>query len=372
VATSINQICEWMSLPRETEGLEFKEAKAQFDSDKLYSYCVGIANEGGGKLLLGITDEPPRQIVGTPAFQNLAKTQRQILDVVKFRVTIEEVIHPNGRILVVHIPARPSGTAYSLRGTYLMRTGEQLVSMTEDRLRAIFAESKEAWLEEQTKTGLDAQEVVALLDTQAVFDLLHIPYPSNRAAVIERLEQLEFIDSVGATYSIRRLGAIIAAKELRQFPELARKAARVIIYKGQSKLETELDKPGNKGYAVGFKALVRYVCDHLPQNEVIQDALRTTAKLVPEDVIRELLANALIHQDFEISGTSMVVEIYQDRILVSNPGCPLVPVDRFIDGCRSRNERFAMIMRRLGVCEEKGSGIDRVIETVEVHQLPAP
>lgn len=110
----------------------------------------------------------------------------------------------------------------------------------------------------------------------------------------------------------------------------------------------------------------------MPQNEVIEDALRKEVKLVPEIVIRELVANALIHQEFLQTGTSVMVEIYVDRVEISNPGEPVVPVERFIDGYQSRNERLADLMRRMGICEEKSSGIDKVIHAVEVYQLPAP
>jgi len=67
-----------------------------------------------------------------------------------------------------------------------------------------------------------------------------------------------------------------------------------------------------------------------------------------------------------------MVEIYDNRVEISNPGEPLVPIERFIDGCQSRNERLAMLMRRFGICEEKSSGIDRVVHAAEVLQLPAP
>lgn len=110
----------------------------------------------------------------------------------------------------------------------------------------------------------------------------------------------------------------------------------------------------------------------LPQNEVLEDALRVESKLLPEVVIRELLANALIHQDFQETGMSPVVEIYLDRVEISNPGQPIVPVERFIDAYQSRNERLADLMRRFGICEEKSSGIDQVVEAAEIHQLPAP
>jgi ATP-dependent DNA helicase RecG len=67
-----------------------------------------------------------------------------------------------------------------------------------------------------------------------------------------------------------------------------------------------------------------------------------------------------------------MVEVYSNRVEISNPGEPVVPVERFIDGYQSRNERLADLMRRFGICEEKSSGIDKVIHAVELFQLPAP
>ncbi len=127
-----------------------------------------------------------------------------------------------------------------------------------------------------------------------------------------------------------------------------------------------------KGYAVGFRGLVGFISAQLPQNEVIEDALRREVELIPEIVIRELVANALIHQDFGIGGASVMIEIYSNRVEISNPDAPVVPVERFIDGYQSRKERLAALMRRMGICEEKSSGIDRVVHAAEMLQLPAP
>jgi ATP-dependent DNA helicase RecG len=124
-----------------------------------------------------------------------------------------------------------------------------------------------------------------------------LPYPTDRRGVIERLQQEHLIDETGDSYSIRRLGALLLAKRLTDFPDLARKAPRVVVYTGTSKLETRLDQIGGKGYAVGFQGLVRFVMAQLPQNEIIEDAVRKEVKLIPEVVIRELVANALIHQE---------------------------------------------------------------------------
>lgn len=372
MTVTTEQIDRWLVVPTETQNLEFKEAKLQYDNTKLFKYCVAIANEGGGHLLLGVTDAKPRKVVGTQAFNNLVEMQSKLFGALGFRVEIEEVLHPDGRVLVFKIPSRHSGTAYAYKGAYLMRVGEELLAMSEDRLRTIFAEGKPSWLEELAIENNSAQDVVRLLDTQAFFDLLELPYPSSQEGVLDKLlaEKLIFTSATG--FDISKLAAILFAKDLGCFDSIKRKAPRVIVYQGENKLDTKSDKIGSKGYAVGFQALVRFVMSQLPQNEVIEDALRTKSKLLPEVVIRELLANALIHQDFEKTGMAPTVEIYSNRVEISNPGVPLVPIDRLIEGYESRNERLADLMRRIGICEEKGSGIDRTIDAAEAFQLPAP
>jgi len=372
MSTTPDQINLWRSAPSEHQRLEFKEAKQQFDFGKLCKYCVALANEGGGQLLLGIADQPPRPVVGTAAVKDPVGMAGKLFQTLGFRVDVEAVNHPDGRVVVFHIPSRPRGTAYHLDGTYLMRAGEGLVPMSEDQLRRIFAEGEPDWLEEHSRTGLEAAQVVELLDTQSFFELLKLPYPANQAGVLDRLQQERLVDLESGHFAIRRLGALLLAKRLQDFPDLSRKALRVVVYPGNSKLNTKLDQPGIKGYAVGFRELVHFIMSQLPQNEVIEDALRKEVKLVPEIAIRELVANALIHQDFNISGASVMIEVYSDRVEISNPGDPVVPVDRFIDGYQSRNERLADLMRRFAICEEKGSGVDKVIQAIELHQLPAP
>jgi ATP-dependent DNA helicase RecG len=370
--TTPAQIDLWRSVSSEHQRLEFKEAKTQFDNRKLYEYCVALANEGGGHLLLGVSNKPPRPVVGTAAFNDPVAMAEKLFEAIGFRVDIEPVAHPEGRVLVFHIPSRPRGTAYHLDGKYLMRAGEALVPMSEDQLRRIFAEGGPDWLEEHTKQALDAQQVVELLDTQTFFELIKLPYPTERSGVLDRLAEERLIDSADGSFAIRRIGALLLAKKLSDFEELARKAPRVVVYPGTSKIETRLDQVGTKGYAVGFQGLIRFIMGQLPQNEVIEDALRKEVKLVPEVAIRELVANALIHQDLAMTGVSVMVEIYANRVEISNPGEPVVPVARFIDGYQSRNERVADLMRRMGICEEKSSGIDKVVGAAEVYQLPAP
>ncbi len=311
-------------------------------------------------------------MVGTQAFGDTIATSERLFHALGFRVDLEQVAHPDGRVLVFHIPARPRGTAYHLDGAYLMRSGEELVPMSEDQLRRIFSEGEPDWLEEPTRTALDGGEVVKLLDSQGFFELLKQPYPTNRLGVIDRLRRERLLDETANGYAIRRLGALLLAKRLGDFPDLERKAPRVVVYTGNSKLETRLDHTAAKGYAVGFQDLIGFVMSQLPQNEVVENALRREMKLVPEIVVRELVANALIHQDLSVTGASVMIEIFSNRVEISNPGEPIVPVERFIDGYQSRNERLADLMRRMNICEEKSSGIDKVVHAAEMYQLPAP
>ncbi|MFG1294088.1 ATP-binding protein, partial [Xanthobacter versatilis] len=194
----------------------------------------------------------------------------------------------------------------------------------------------------------------------------------DRSGVIARLTDQRLVDQVDGLFSIRRIGALLLAKKLDDFPDVSRKAARVVVYTTNSKLETRLDQTGQRGYAAGFQGLVNFVLQQMPQNEVIQNALRKKVKLLPENSVRELIANSLIHQDLRIGGAGPMIEIHPERIVISNPGEPIVKVDRFIDGYQSRNERLADFMRRMDICEERGSGIDRVVHEAELFQLPAP
>ncbi|MDD2723425.1 MAG: ATP-binding protein [Methylovulum sp.] len=370
---TLDTLTYWLSTPRENEHLEFKEAKQQFDKAKLLRYCVALANESGGHLVLGVTDKPPRKIVGTQAFQNLGDIKARILETLGFRVEITELQHPDGRVLVFEIPPRPVGTPLHLEGAYLMRAGEDLVPMSSDQLRRILAEGAPDWFEQPAKQNVTADEVVALLDTQSFFELIGLPYPTSREGVLARLAKERLIVEGSEGWLVTHLAAIMLAKRLDSFsPELARKSPRVVIYEGINKLVTREDKPGVKGYAVGFESLVDFVHSAAPQNRYIEQVVREEVKMFPRQAIRELIANALIHQDFQTSGTSVMIEMYADRLEISNPGLPSIKVERFIDEYRSRNERLADLMRRMGICEEKGSGIDKVIDAAEVFQLPAP
>jgi ATP-dependent DNA helicase RecG len=373
---TLENLEKWLNAPAETERLEFKEAKQQFDTTKLLRYCVALANEGGGYLVLGVTDKPPRRVIGSQAFPSptaLNDIKARIVDKLRFRVDATELQHPDGRVLVFEVPTRPVGQPLAFDGAYLMRAGEDLVPMTPDVLKSIFAEDQQDWFCQPARSDASPDDVIALLDTQTYFELLKISYPTSRDAVLERLQSQDLIKQTAQGWTITNLAAILLAKKLDAFsPKLARKAARVVIYEGINKLKTRNDTTGIRGYAVGFDGLVDFVHSAAPQNRFIEEVVREEVKMFPKQALRELIANALVHQDFLATGTSVMIEMYSDRIEISNPGIPPIKVERFIDEYRSRNEQLADLMRRFGICEEKGSGIDKVVSAAEDFQLPAP
>ena len=218
------------------------------------------------------------------------------------------------------------------------------------------------------------EDVLLKLDYPAYFDLLQVPLPDGRAAILDALRQDDLIArSAAGGWNVTNLGAILFARRLGDFSGLRRKAIRVVKYNGTGRIDALKEREDAKGYAAGFVGTVDYIMALVPSNEVIEQSLRRTVPMFPEIAVRELVSNALIHQDFSVTGAGPMVEIFDDRIEVTNPGKPLVDTERFVDTPpKSRYETLASLMRRFRICEERGSGIDKVVSQVEAFQLPAP
>ena len=257
------------------------------------------------------------------------------------------------------------------------------------KLKSYPEKERELWLKFEHKPfekivatpSLSVEQVMALIDYNEVFSLFKKPLPESHAAILEFLENEELIIAQFGQYKISNLGAILFAKNLQNFEKLTRKALRIITYTGNNRVKTSREQVFSKGYAVSFESIMEYIDTQLPRNEEIGQALRTEVQMYPSIAVRELVANSLIHQDFNITGTGPMVEIFCDlakqalreRIEITNPGIPLIDTLRFIDEPpRSRNEIIASKMRRLNICEERGSGIDKVVFLVEAFGLPAP
>ena len=225
-----------------------------------------------------------------------------------------------------------------------------------------------------TMTGLTDKKVLRLLNYEAYFSLLHIPLPDETEQIIHYLKQEEFlVQQDNGLYAITNLGAILLAKNLSDFSRLARKAIRVVQYNKNNREIILKEEMFNEGYATSLEKAIKYVNTLLPSKENPNEIQLRTISTFPFPAIRESIANSLIHQDFYITGAGPVVELFENRVEVTNPGIPLVDVMRIIDNPpKSRNEKLASMMRRMRMCEELGRGWDRMVISCEAMYLPAP
>ena len=292
----------------------------------------------------------------------------------KFR----SVAHPDGNVILLEIPAAMTmPTAYN--DIAYIRVGSATPKLSDHpgkHERLIGMLRSYAWEHGAASSYLLPEDVLGMLDFESYFSLTEQPRPETQDRILERLEADRLIKrNVGGRWDILNLGAVLFAADIGQFNgNLARKAVRVIRYKGVDRAATVTHRQDErKGYAAGFEHLLAYVNGFLPQNEHIDQALRVSQPPFPPRAVRELVANALIHQDMTITGAGPRIELFEDRIEITNPGRPLIDADRMIDlPPRSRNEALADLMRRMKMCEEQGSGLDKVFTDVEISRLPAP
>jgi len=233
---------------------------------------------------------------------------------------------------------------------------------------------KNAFWQMSVMPNLTHKNILELLDYETYYKLSQLPIPNETESILERFEQECFIKNDGRFFSITNLGALLLAKEMDYFPSLKYKTPRVITYDGDNKLATVIkDQLGHKGYASGFEILRKWIDSQIPEPQTITKVFREQKKYYPEEALRELIANALIHQDCEEQGMRPLIEIYKNHIDISNPGNCLVSTKRILGAVpKARNELVVDVMKRLRICETRGSGILRTVEGVEEWQLPAP
>ena len=379
-------INELRRLPNETPWVEFKYNNTSPQDIGKYlsalSNAAALEGKSNAYLVWGIKDGT-HDVLGTTFKPGKAKKGNEALESWLVRLLSPRLYfkfhsfeYEGESVVALEIPrantepTQFSGTKYVRVGSYCQKLKDH--PQLEQKLWRIFdATPFESLI---AKEHVADGDVLSFLDYPSYFQLLERPLAENRSVILEALSDDGIIvaDDAGA-WNITNLGAILFARTLRDFKSLNRKSVRVIIYEGRGRIKTIREQEVQTGYATGFEELIRIINDLLPGNEVIGQAFRTTVPIYPELAVRELVANALIHQDFFFTGAGPMVEIFSDRMEITNPGLPLIKAERFLDSPpRSRNEVLASFMRRIGVCEERGSGIDKVVFQTEFFQLPAP
>jgi predicted HTH transcriptional regulator len=369
-------------VPTELNEIDWKE-KLSPNKEKLKQHLVAFSNSsGGGFLVFGIRNKDAN-IVGVSKedveliIDKLASLGRAAIEpevVIDYRV--EEYNSKN--ILIVFIKESDVKPVH-FRGSSIehsfIRSGGTTRPASRQEIGGLMLNSKTPQWEELSCSSLGTMDkVLSELSFRKIAELAGVQLPNNSTEIIRWLVAEKMIKPVNeAGYYITNFGAISAANDLKVFDALSRKAVRVIKYKGTNKVEAEGDWTGSKGYAVRFERLIEFISSQLPSSEVIKQALRTSIPVYPPIAIRELVANALIHQDFTVKGAGPMIEIFDNRIEISNPGqlLPTKKIDRLIGtNPESRNEILASAFRRFGICEERGSGFQKAVAAIELFGLP--
>ncbi len=324
---------ELRKLPTETEWVEFKYNKE--DAEEIGQYLSALSNSSAlvGKvkayLIWGIEDRS-HEIIGTTFKPREAKVGNEEIEnwllrllSPKIKFNFYELIMENKPIVLLEIgsafrhPVQFKNIEYIRVESYLKKLKD--FPEKERELWRIFDETP--FERGIAQDNISAEDVLLLIDYPAYFSLLNMPLPDSCDGIMKALESEEMLLlGVNGQWNITNLGAILFAKDISQFSSLKRKAIRVIQYKGENRIETIREQTGSKGYACGFERLIEFLNTVLPSNEVIGKALRKDAPMFPDIAICELVANALIHQDFYLTGTAPMIEIFSNRIEIQRSG----------------------------------------------------
>ncbi|NUP98443.1 MAG: putative DNA binding domain-containing protein [Armatimonadetes bacterium] len=344
----------------EAEHLEFKEAKSQFDSRELRRYCVALSNEGGGRLILGVANAVPRRVVGTQAFANVAELKRQLFQGLHRRIEIDELQHPDGRVLVFTVPPRPVGEPQQYEGAYWMRVGEALVPMGPDQLRRIMDE-----VEPDLSAEFCAGATIADLDQNAIQEFRRRWQARSGSAALQAssdeqlLADAELLVDGGVTHAALILLGTRAA--------LGRHLAQAeIIFEYRS---GERAGPAQQrvNHRQGFFAIhdqlwetinLRNDRQHF-QSGLFLDPIPT----FDERVVREALLNAVCHRDYRLGGSVFIQQFPRRIEIVSPGGLPDgVTLDNILVSRSWRNRRVAETLEKCGLVERSGQGMNLIFE----------
>ena len=369
-------------VPQELNELDWKETLSP-KTEKLSQHICAFANlPGGGFIVFGIADKTatPKGITKTDADSIVEKLSNLCRDTVSPLVIMDHAIHEYEGIplLFVHFnesAIKPVHLASKTVEDSFIRSGGTSRKASRQEIGGLMLNSKTPVFEELHASKLKNHvEIMTLLDYPTIYKLLKKPVPSVADEIMYWLQGEKVITQVDHSgYYISNFGALASAHNLNDFDGLARKSIRVIKYEGKNKSAGSKEYPGSKGYAIGFEGLIQFVKSLLPGSEIIKNALREETSVYPDIAIREIIANALIHQDFTIRGSGPMIEIFEDRIEISNPGklLPTKKIDRLIrTSPESRNEILAAAFRRYNICEERGSGFEKSVRAIELFGLP--
>lgn len=363
-------------IPSELNELDWKSGLSS-KTDRLAQHLSAFSNHlYGGILVYGVNDDGALFSVSKEQVDEIVRKLGNIAyNNLSSHIQIEHSVQCyNGyNLLFIYIPEETEKPVH-LRGKDIYasyyRSGGQTLKMSSKQVQALIAKSRGVSFEEGAALEhLTQEQVLDLLDYQTLYNLLDKNIPKATDTIISRLKEMGYCTEQNDKWTITNLGAILFARSLEMFPSLTGRGVVVRKYEGTNNRQLQLERRENIGYAVGFMNLIDFIMRNTSK-EIIA-VTRGIEPIYPNIAIREFVANALIHQDFAIDGSPITIEIFSNRLVITNPGAPLNNIARLIDlPPRSRNEKLAQSMLLLGLCERRGSGVDRAIEAVEKMFLP--
>jgi len=353
----------------ENGNLEFKEARYTYEFDKLARYVVALANEGGGKMILGVTDSRPRQVVGTNVFREPGQTEAALFARVHWRVRIEEYSHNGMRVLIIHIPPRRDGHALNDRGQYWMRAGDALVPMSEERLQEIHAEPELDFSAEVCESA-----EIADLDSVAIEDFRNrwMRRGNQRIATLSHhqvLADAELLVDGKPTYAaLLLLGTRLALS--RHLPQ----AEVVFEYRsGEGAGPAQDREEYREGFLLFHDRLWQRINQRNDKQSIREGFFSTDVLTFDEGSIREAVLNAVCHRDYR-SQASVFVRQFARRLEVVSPGGlpPGVTLQNILDQQRPRNRRLAEALGKCGFIDRSGQGVNLMFEQSIKQSKPLP
>ena len=351
---------EFQKILESPEGtrVEFKAASGSFSFEDLVKYCVALANEGGGTIVLGVTDLRPRRVVGTKAFAEPGRTEAGLFERLGHRVWIEEFLHDGRRALVVHVPARLPGTAWHYEGAFWMRAGDALLPMSDEQLRRIHEETGPDFSAEICPEARLQDLDPAAIELLRRLWQLKVPGQDIASRPSERLlADAELLVDGRVTYAALIL---LGTREA-----LGRRLAQAeIVFEYRSS-----EEPGPAADRREFRCGFLPVIDQLWQAINLRNDLQHFQQglfmwdvpTFDERMVREAVLNAASHRDYRHSG-SIFVRQYPRRIEIVSPGGFAAGINEqnLLWEQNPRNRRVAEILGKCGLVERAGQGFDLI------------
>lgn len=343
----------------ETEHVEFKPSLEP--RTEIARYAVGIGNSGGGHLVIGVTNRPPRRIqpVAPLPMDEIQQILRSVYDSAQIHVQVENLPTPDGNVVVVTIPGRPRGHVFhTRRGDYLIRVGEDLRGLTLAEIDAIRAEAGI----EFTAAPVDGPWE-PLIRPAGMEDLRGLMREVGAAADLIRLSDADLLRALGV---LTNEGHLIMAGLLLvgQSEEIQRRAtySQWQFFRMLSDTDYDQAESGYDCLTVALRRLRELINANNPVFTIKGDLVHPEFPRYPVLAMRELLVNALAHRDFSAPG-SLVVKLYPNRIEISNPGGfpgDITPENILHHASVPRNPALFSALARIRLANAANLGVPRV------------